>query len=185
MIVVGAGEPFVSASAIDVDHIGPVLIRADTEHGRHLVLDDSEGAHRVSFLDRALEDGGAFLIPFDRDFSARLHAVQRFQRKLSGQRSGPPLRSLRLSPPQRMRLALQIRALDAIEDNATRREIAAALIDPDARTIPGIEWKNSALRKQVIRLIASAQLHMNGGYLALLRADSARAKRFGRPTIGS
>jgi hypothetical protein len=185
VIIVVTPEPFVSVSATDVDRLGSVLVRADTEDGRHLVLGDPEGSHRISFLGRALEDGGAFLIPFDRDFNARLHAVQHFQRKLSGQRSGLPLRSVRLSPPQRMRLALQVRALDAIEENATRREIAAVLIDPDARTIPAIEWKNSALRKQVIRLIAAAQLHMNGGYLALLRADSGRAKRFGRPTIGS
>jgi hypothetical protein len=182
VVVVVAREPFASASAIDVDRIGPVLMRADTADGRHVVLDDSEGNHRVSFLDTALQDGGAFLIPLDRDFNARLHAAQRFQRKLSGQRSGPPLRSLRLSAHQRMRLALQVRALDAIEDDATRREIAAVLLDLDARTIPAIEWKNSALRKQVNRLITAARMNMNQGYLALLRADSSRAERFARTT---
>jgi hypothetical protein len=79
-----------------------------------------------------------------------------------------------------VRLALQLRALDGEQAGASRREIAAVLLDPSARTIPAIEWKNAALRKKVNRIVASAIALMNGGYLTLLRGDPARAKRFRR-----
>lgn len=167
------------ARAIDPDHVAPILVHANTDSGYHLVLDDPDGRHRVSVLNACGQNRGAFLIPFDRDFSVRSHATQRLYRRLSGQRAGPPLRSMLLSSSQRARLALQIRALDALEDGTTRREIAAVLLDPDARNIPAIEWKTSALRKKVNRLITAAQAHMNGGYLTLLRADSRRSERFG------
>ena len=65
-------------------------------------------------------------------------------------------------------------------EGASRREIAAVLLDSSARTIPAIEWKNAALRKKVNRVVASAIALMNGGYLTLLRGDPARAKRFRR-----
>ena len=124
--------------------------------------------------------GSAFLLPFDDDFGARLQSLQRFHRRLSGQRAGPPPRSLQLTSLRRTRLALQLRALDGEQEGASRREIAAVLLDPDARNIPAIEWKNANLRKKVNRVVASAIALMNGGYLMLLRGDSARAKRFRR-----
>ena len=66
------------------------------------------------------------------------------------------------------------------EDGASRREIAAVLLDPQARDIPAIEWTNAALRKRINRIIARATLMTNGGYLALLRGDAKRARRFRR-----
>jgi hypothetical protein len=158
----------------------PVVASADTDDGRHLLVDDRDGRHRLWIVEDSPTQGSAFLIPFDDDFSARLHSLQRFHRRLTGKRAGPPLRSLQLSQLQRARLALQVRALDGEQDGASRREIAAVLLDAEARTIPAIEWKNAALRKKVNRIVASAVALMNGGYLTLLRGDPARAKRFRR-----
>ena len=152
----------------------------DTDDGRHLLIDDPDGRHRLWIVDGVPKHGSAFLLAFDDDFGARLHSLQRLQRRLAGKRAGPPLRSLQLSPRQRARLVLQLRALDGEQDGASRREIAAVLLDADARTIPAIEWKNAALRKKVNRIVASAIALMNGGYLMLLRGDPARAKRFRR-----
>lgn len=81
---------------------------------------------------------------------------------------------------QQARLTLQLRALDGELEGATRREIAAVLLDAEARGIPAIEWKTTALRKRVNRIVAGAVALMNGGYLDLLRGDSARAARFRR-----
>ena len=143
------------------------------------MLDDPDGAHRLWLVgDR--RQGSAFLIPFDDDFGARIHGLQRLHRRLSGRRAGPPLRSLRLSAAQRSRLTLLIRALDGEQEGATRREIAAVLLDDEARHIPAIEWKNAPLRKKINRIVTKALALMNGGYLALLRGDPARAKRFRR-----
>ena len=151
-----------------------------TDDGRHVLVDDPDGRHRVWLIEDVRAHGSAFLIPFDDDFGARLHSLQRLHRRLTGKRTGPPLRSLRLSPLQRARLTLQVRALDGEQAGASRREIASVLLDPSARTIPAIEWKNAALRKKVNRVVASAIALMNGGYLMLLRGDPARAKRFRR-----
>lgn len=118
------------------------------------------------------------MLPNDRDFAVRLHSIERFRRSLTRRRSGPLPRSLQLSQRRRARLTLQLRSLDGLEDGASRREIAATLLDPGARDIPAIEWKNAALRKRINRIIARARLTMNGGYFALLRGDSERAMRF-------
>ncbi len=158
----------------------PVAASIDADDGRHLLIDDPDGRHRLWFVGGAPTHGSAFLLPFDGDFGARLHSLQRFHRRLAGNRAGPLLRSLQLSSLQRARLALQVRALDGEQNGASRREIAAVLLDSSAQTIPAIEWKNAALRKKVNRIVASAIGLMNGGYLTLLRGDPARAKRFRR-----
>lgn len=152
----------------------------EADNGRHVLLDDPDGRHRLWFIENARTSGSAFLIPFDGDFAARLHSLQRLHRRLTGKRAGPPPRSLQLSPRQRTRLVLLVRALDGELEGASRREIATVLLDPEARHIPAIEWKNAALRKRVNRIVASGRALMNGGYLALLRGDPARAERFRR-----
>ncbi len=180
VVVAPAPESFAKAHPIDLDGLLPVAWSVDAEDGRHVVIDDAEGCHRLWLVNDAHTHGSTFLIPFDDDFSARLHSLQRLHRRLSGKRAGPLLRSLQLSPLQRARLVLQVRALDGEQNGASRREIAAVLLDSSAQTIPAIEWKNAALRKKVNRIVASAIALMNGGYLTLLRGDPARAKRFRR-----
>lgn len=88
------------------------------------------------------------------------------------------MQSLQLTILHRTRLTLQLRALDGHFDGASRREIAAILLDPEARGLSAIEWKSTALRKRINRIITHAKNMMNGGYLTLLRGDAGRAKRF-------
>jgi hypothetical protein len=145
--------------------------------GRHVLLGDPDGSHQLWFVGD-ITRGSSFIIPHDDDVAARKHAIDRLKRHLAGQRAGPLMRSQQLSPHQRMRLTLQLRALDGQRDGATRREIAAVLLDPQARDLPAIEWKNAALRKRINRMLASAQRMVGGGYLALLRGDIGRATRF-------
>lgn len=180
VVVAPAPEGFAKAHPIDLDALLPVAWNVDTEDGRHVVIDDAEGRHRLWLVNDVQTHGSTFLIPFDDDSSARLHSLQRLLRRLSGKRAGPPLRSLQLTSLQRARLILQVRALDGELEGVTRREIAAVLLDAGARNIPAIEWKNAALRKKVNRVVASAVALMNGGYLTLLRGDPARAERFRR-----
>jgi hypothetical protein len=182
VIVARAPEDFTAARSIDPDRQELVIQHADTENGRHVLLDDPEGRHRIWLVENVhARAGSAFLVPFDDDFGARLHSLQRLHRRLIGKRAGPPLRSLQLSPTQRARLTLLVRALDGEQEGVSRREIAAVLLDAEARHIPAIEWKNAALRKRVNRVVASSVALMSGGYLALLRGDPTRAQRFRRP----
>jgi hypothetical protein len=151
-----------------------------TSDGCHVLLADTDGNHQVWFVSGPDPRGSSFVIPRDDDRAARMHAVHRLERRLAGGRSGPLMRSLQLSLHQRMQFTLQLRALDGVEEGASRREIAAVLLDPQARDIPAIEWTNAALRRRINRIIARATLTMKGGYLALLRGDAGRAKRFRR-----
>jgi hypothetical protein len=180
VIVAPAAETFVAARAIRIDDLSPILASVMTNDGRHVLLADADGYHQVWLVGGRHPRGSSFVIPRDDDRAARMHAVRRLERRLAGERSGPLMRSLQLSLHQRTQFTLQLRALDGVEDGASRREIAAVLLDPQARDILAIEWTNAALRKRVNRIIARATLMMNGGYLALLRGDAGRARRFHR-----
>jgi hypothetical protein len=180
-VVAPAAEAFPSARPIEPGDLIPILAEVTTNDGRHLLLDDRDGPHQLWFTRAAIDQqSAAFLIPLDADFGTRLHAVQRLHRRLSGQRSGSLMQSAQLTALHRTRLATQLRALDGDLQGVPRREIAAVLLDPHAREIPAIEWKNATLRKQINRIVVRAKLLMNGGYLALLHGDPQRAQRFRR-----
>lgn len=178
VVVAPAPEPFAAAPFIRLDDLSPILASVTVNDGLHVLLGDPEGSHQLWFVGGDAERAGSFIIPHGDDFAARKHAVERLERRLAGQRAGPPIRSQQLSQRQREYLTLQLRALDGVADQASRREIAAILLDPAAYDIPAIEWKNAALRKRINRIIARATLMVNGGYLALLRGDVERARRF-------
>jgi hypothetical protein len=177
VIVAPAPEPFAAAHAVHVDDATP-LASVTTADGLHVLLADPDGPHQLWLTGGATIHGASFVIPFDDNFAARLHGVQRFRRRLAGRRAGPLLRGLQLTHRQRSWLTLQLRALDGLADGASRREIAAVLLDAKARDIPAVEWTNTALRKRINRIIMRARATMNGGYLALLRGDADRARRF-------
>jgi hypothetical protein len=171
---------FGAGYSINFDGLSPMLMSVETRDGRHVLLNDPTGRHRLWFVGGSRRQSHAFLIPIDEDFNARLHSLQRLHRRLTGRSSGPPLRSQRLSVRQRAYFALLVRALDGEQEGVTRRELAAILLDQDARDIPAIEWKNSPLRKRINRAVASATKLMNCSYLALLRGEPGRAERFQR-----
>jgi hypothetical protein len=166
--------------SIAFDGLSPVLMSVETRDGRHVLLNDPTGRHRLWFAGGVRRDSSAFLIPFDGGFNARMHSLQRLHRRLTGKEAGPPLRSQRLSVGQRARLTFLLRVLDGEQEGVTRRELAAILLDGSARDIPAIEWKNSPLRKRINRAVTAATALMNGGYLALLRGEAERAERFQR-----
>jgi hypothetical protein len=178
VIVAPSPEGFSTAQPIEIGDLDSVRLSVDGGDGRYILLGDPDGDIRLFFAGDGSKQARVFLIPHDDHFGARVHSVNRFRRHLAGQRAGPPLPSAQLSNAQRARLALQVRALDGVSAKTSRREIAAILLDPEARNIPAIEWKNSALRKKINRLIASAVALRNGRYLDLLHGDSARGKRF-------
>ena len=70
---------------------------------------------------------------------------------------------------KRRRLVAMLRALDGRLAGASYRDIALALLDAEAAHWPAREWKSSAARSHVIRLVADAFALMNGGYRQLKR----------------
>jgi hypothetical protein len=104
-------------------------------------------------------------LPFDDLFELRAHAARRLWCALSGRPPSPDFRAL---PAQRRdRLIQSLRALDARQDGASYRTIAAALFGADRAPTRG--WKTHDLRNRTIRLVQSGHALMRGGYFDLLR----------------
>ncbi|MET4260878.1 hypothetical protein ABIC09_005843 [Bradyrhizobium sp. S3.12.5] len=102
-------------------------------------------------------------LPFGTDFKIRTYAAHRLWRAINGRAPGPPYHQL--SPQQRERLALALRALDGQMDGASYRIIAEVLFGRKRVTEHG--WKTHDLRSRTIRLV-------HGGYRALLRSKSSK-----------
>lgn len=109
----------------------------------------------------------AALIPLDEDLLLRVAALLRFHHRLTGRVPGPLPPVWRITPRQRWRLVLMIRALDGHQARASYREITEALHGRDAVT--RYPWKTSSIRGQTIRLVKDAIAAMQGGYRELLR----------------
>lgn len=134
-------------------------------------MSDPEGDHRVWVMDAAPGRSLAVTIPLDGDFRLRLDAAARFHRRLVGEPSGPPARRIALTPLQRRRLILMLRAIDGRRSGASYREIATVLLDPAVGALPARDWKSSAPHSRVFRLVTDARALIEGGYRRLLRGD--------------
>ena len=75
---------------------------------------------------------------------------------------------LRLTPHQRQRFALTLRALDGHLAGERYRPIARGLFGA-ARVPSGRAWKTHDLRDRTIRLVRAGLALMRGGYRNLLR----------------
>ena len=164
-----APEHFTDARPIDPARVARLLAERMGEDGRHVVIEDAAGEHRLWLRDTMPGRRMAVLIPLDRDFQTRMASLMRFQRRRLGRSPGPPPRGWMLTPYRQRRLELMLRALDLHLAGANYREIALALGEDDAADMSAAEWKGSRERAYVIRLVASANRMMNGGYRKLLR----------------
>lgn len=124
--------------------------------------------------------GVMFLLLFDEDFGARLHSLAASAATHCRQGRRASVAQLATFAEPAFGLVLQLRALDGEQGGASRREIAAVLLDGQAHHIPAIEWKNAPLRKRINRIVASSVALMNGGYLKLAGGDPLRARWFRR-----
>jgi hypothetical protein len=135
------------------------------------VIEHLGSTHRVHLH----EDGAgqpAVLLPLDRLFEIRAGAAVRLWRSLTGRNPGP--NPAALPKARRDRLILGLRALDGRLENATYRDIAAALFGaPDAS---GRAWKGHDLRDRTIRLVKFGFAMMRGGYRSLLLYPHRRRK---------
>lgn len=64
-----------------------------------------------------------------------------------------------------------LRVLDGHHAGASRRELAAALIDEEVRGYSAAEWVESRERKRISRWVKDAVELRDGGYIRLLRGD--------------
>jgi hypothetical protein len=153
-------------SASDLDDARADLQRAD---GRHVLLGDQEGDHRLWLPNIWIGDRLAGLVVLDDKFALRIAALQRLHRRLARRWPGPLPKAWRITRRHRWRLTLMLRALDGHLDRASYREIADALFGAEA--VARYAWKTSSIRGQTIRLVKDTVRMMKGGYRKLLSGD--------------
>ncbi|HWL46785.1 MAG TPA: DUF2285 domain-containing protein [Sphingomonadaceae bacterium] len=164
-----APEGYTGAKAIDPLTLGALLADRAGIDGRHVVVADAAGEHRLWLRDPTPGRPLAAIIPLDRDFGTRIASLLRFHRRLFAKQSGPLPRGWPLTVYRRARLELMLRALDLRMDGATYREIAIALGKDEVARLSATEWKSSAARSFVYRLVRDGTAMMNGDYRKLLR----------------
>lgn len=137
--------------------------------GRHVIVADAAGEHRLWLRDPQPGRPLAAVIPLDKDFITRIASLLRFHRRVLGRAVGPLPRGWPLTVYRMTRLNLMLRALDLRDEGATYREIATALGRGDAARLSASDWKMSATRSFVVRLVRDGIAMMNGDYRKLLR----------------
>jgi hypothetical protein len=113
---------------LDMAMLGAVRARMKIGDFLHLILADSDGDEHL-WISGALDEPLAMMLPIGLDPLSRLASAERFCRRLLGMAAGPP--TLRPSPFRRQHLLTLLRALDGHRAGASRRELAAVLIDRD------------------------------------------------------
>ncbi|WP_316172268.1 DUF2285 domain-containing protein [Bradyrhizobium sp. SZCCHNRI3037] len=142
--------------------------------GWHAVWPLGGGTHRLWLPTKPVKRVRySVKLPLDEHFEARTRAAQRLWRALNDRPLG--LSPDGLTPRQRGRLAMALRALDGHLEGASYRTIAGVLFGP-AR-IPAGAWKTHDLRSRTIRLVQLGLRMTRGGYRELLRPRHRKRKR--------
>ena len=135
---------------------------------RFLIVGDAEGDHQL-WLRASPGAPAAVILPLDDDFDLRLGAAQRLFRRMRSEPAGPLPARLRVTPFQRLRLALLLNVFDRLLSGATKREIARDVVYPALETSTAAAWKASAERRRTQRLCDEAKAMVAAGYCRLLR----------------
>ncbi len=150
----------------DPKALGPIRARVKIGDFLHIILADKEGDDHL-WVTGPLDGPLAIMLPIGAESLARLAAAERFCRRLLGMAAGPP--ALRPSPFRRQHLLMLLRVLDGHHSGASRRELAAALIDDNVHELSAAEWVESRERKRIGRWVKEAVELRDGGYIRLLR----------------
>ncbi|WP_408988137.1 DUF2285 domain-containing protein [Sphingomonas sp. SUN019] len=164
-----APDGFEIAAPVDPRALGALLADLAGVEGRHVIVADAAGEHRLWLRDPTPGRPLAAVVPLDKDFITRIASLLRFHRRLLGRAAGPLPRGWPLTAYRLARLDLMLRALDLRHGGATYREIAAELGRDDATKLSASDWKMSASRSFVVRLVRDGIAMMNGDYRKILR----------------
>lgn len=169
VILDAAPEGFATAAPVDPRALGALFADLAGIDGRHVIVADAAGEHRLWLRDPTPGRPLAAVIPLDKDFLTRIASLLRFHRRLLGRAAGPLPRGWPLTAYRLARLDLMLRALDLRDGGATYREIATALGRDEAVRLSASDWKMSSARSFVVRLVRDGVTMMNGEYRKLLR----------------
>lgn len=171
-VVVLDAAPTDAANALSVEPaaLGEILSDVQLPTGRHLVIDDGLGRHRLWLRNPTPGARLAFVITNDRRFDLHTALARRLWRRTLGDAAQPLPPKCRPTPYQRHRLAQLLALLDADQAGAARQDMAA-LVTRGWRPLSSLDWQNSSMRRRVHRLVKEAVSLKNGGYRRLLRLD--------------
>ena len=163
VLVTPAPETFANASPIG--SLTPAF-RSRAADGEHWLVGDGPSRLPLVLIGGAsAATPAAVVIPLDGDFAARADAALRLWCVATGRLRGRP--PDRLTPQQRQRLQLILRALDGRLAGHSYRVIAQGLFG-ETRIPAEPGWKTHDLRDRTIRLCRRGLKLMRGGYLDLL-----------------
>lgn len=168
-VILDAAPDGFGGATVDPHALGAILADQAGVDGRHVVVADDAGAHWLWLRDATPGQPLAAIVPLDKDFTTRIATLLRFHRRLFGKEAGPLPRGWPLTTYRLARIELMLRALDLRQSGASYREIAAEFGRKEDAALPATEWKVSAARSFVIRLVRDATALMNGDYRKLLR----------------
>ncbi|QNG48941.1 DUF2285 domain-containing protein [Sphingobium yanoikuyae] len=150
-----------------------ILVDRVLEDGRHMVLADGSGLHRLWLRPGPADRSLAYLVIRDDALVLRQAMVRRFEQRMTGARAGRAPPGLCPTPFQRQRLSMLLDILDAAGTRngaaLTTYEIARRHVYARLQVGQGSEWKSSSQRRRTQRLIDEARALMEGGYRRLLR----------------
>jgi hypothetical protein len=155
-----------ASQSLDMKMLGAIRARMKIGDFLHLILADADGDEHLC-ISGSFDQPLAVMLPIGTDPFARLASAERLCRRLLGVAAGPP--ALRPPPFRRRHLLTLLQVLDGREAGASRRELAATLIDGEVRDYSAAEWTESRERKRISRWIAEAVELRDGGYIRLLR----------------
>ena len=135
--------------------------------GRHLVIADKRGVHRLWLTDPDPTRPVAIVTVTGAGLLRRAEAGLRLARRIAGRAAGPLPSGLLPTALQRRRYARYLRLLDADADAASRREMARILY-PHMRAYTARQWSGATERRTTQRAFDRARALVAGGYRALL-----------------
>lgn len=136
----------------------------------HLVLLLAGRRFRVAIRCCAGNEELAYICPADAQGGFRLALAAALHRGLTGEGAARPPASADPGPTERWRLVQWLRLLDGIDAGASPRDLAAALVAPQADRYSAAEWDASSERRRIARWQRGALAMRDGGYRALLAA---------------
>ncbi len=166
-VILGHAPPEAGrACPLDMHALGPVRATMRLDACLHIILADADGDVPLWLLDKP-DCPLAMILPLGADLAVSMAAAERMRRRLKGLRAGP----LALRPPPSCcrHHRMLLRTLDGRAAGASRRELAAILIDVAVRGFNAAEWVECRERKRIGRWLAEATELRDGGYIRLLR----------------
>ena len=167
--------PFEGAAPALSDFEGrpDILVDQLLENGRHIVLADGGGLHRLWLRPGPADRSLAYMVIRDDAIALRQAMVRRFERRTAGGRADRSPPGICPTSFQRQRLSMLLDILDAagarFRVSSATHEIARSHVYAHMQVGQGSEWKSSSQRRRTQRLIDEARALMEGGYRRLLR----------------